>query len=630
MPLGPPTGEVSSHPGRPVPITVTARPPVQKARSAIVQPVQSQVSDAGPGGDVPGVRGRDLLASAVLSRRHRLAAATVLLCLHQGGEALVPVLIGRVVDEAVSVAPGSATGTDAAALTGLTGLLGAIAALAAVFVGLAVSHRYGRRRACALAEWGAHDLRMRITGRLLDARAGAGDGQLPGTLTEVATTDAQRAGSVGLVVALGTAQVVGLVVATIAVLRISPLLGALVPTGAALTLLLSHLLGRRTRRTEEAGRQDAVTAAGVAADLVAGLRILNGLGAERAAGQRYREPSRRARASSIQAARTRAVHEGTVLTTTGILLAVVALAAAELAGAGRISVGQLAAAIGLARFLLEPLQALAVLGAEVARARASADRIAQVLTDLDGTWPEQGPAPDGIETAETCELVLSAVAGDGLTGLDLTVAPGELVGLAADEPDEALALLRMLTRQNDPQSGRIRLGGTELDQLPPDTLATRLLVAAHDAVLFGGPLLENVESRTGSAERTERVLAASTADQVIAELPAGRASLLSERGQNLSGGQRQRLTLARALNADSPVLVLHDPTTAVDSVTEARIAAGIRALRRGRATLLVTTSPVLLAVTDRVVLLLGGRAAVVGEHADLARRDTAYRATVLS
>ncbi|MDQ3990253.1 MAG: ATP-binding cassette domain-containing protein, partial [Actinomycetota bacterium] len=105
---------------------------------------------------------------------------------------------------------------------------------------------------------------------------------------------------------------------------------------------------------------------------------------------------------------------------------------------------------------------------------------------------------------------------------------------------------------------------------------------------------------------------------------------ISEQGRSLSGGQRQRVALARALATDAPVLVLHDPTTAVDTVTEARIAAGLRDLRRGRTTIVLTTSPALLAVTDRVVVLAGSRITAEGSHADLLNSDAGYRGMVLS
>jgi putative ABC transport system ATP-binding protein len=107
-------------------------------------------------------------------------------------------------------------------------------------------------------------------------------------------------------------------------------------------------------------------------------------------------------------------------------------------------------------------------------------------------------------------------------------------------------------------------------------------------------------------------------------------TVLAERGRSLSGGQRQRVALARALAADQPVLVVHDPTTAVDTVTESLVAARLKDLRRGSTTLLVTTSPALLAMTDRVVVLDGGAVTADGRHPDLVATDEAYRSVVLT
>jgi len=123
---------------------------------------------------------------------------------------------------------------------------------------------------------------------------------------------------------------------------------------------------------------------------------------------------------------------------------------------------------------------------------------------------------------------------------------------------------------------------------------------------------------------------AADADEVAATLPDGLDTVLGDGARTLSGGQRQRIALARALAADPPVLVVHDPTTAVDTVTEARIAIGLREMRSGRTTVLVTTSPALLAVTDRVIVLHEGKVSAEGTHAGLVASDVTYRETVLA
>jgi putative ABC transport system ATP-binding protein len=122
---------------------------------------------------------------------------------------------------------------------------------------------------------------------------------------------------------------------------------------------------------------------------------------------------------------------------------------------------------------------------------------------------------------------------------------------------------------------------------------------------------------------------AARVDDVARALPDGLDTVISARGRSLSGGQRQRVALARALAAAPPVLVVHDPTTAVDAVTEVSLAAGIKGMRSGLTTIVVATSPALLAAADRVVFLASGAVVSSGAHADLVA-DEDYRLVVLS
>jgi putative ABC transport system ATP-binding protein len=142
-------------------------------------------------------------------------------------------------------------------------------------------------------------------------------------------------------------------------------------------------------------------------------------------------------------------------------------------------------------------------------------------------------------------------------------------------------------------------------------------------------LRDNVQA-AAPADRVAAALVAADVDDVAAALPSGLDASLGERGRSLSGGQRQRVALARALACDAPVLVLHDPTTAVDAVTDARIATRIRDLRGGQTTIVVTSSPAHLAAADRVVLIAGGRRGAMGSHAQLLHDDERYRAAVLA
>ena len=242
-------------------------------------------------------------------------------------------------------------------------------------------------------------LRLELTTGCCDPRGGAEAGRLPGALVNVATGDAQRVGVVNMALPLGFAALAGVVVGAVALLRMSVPLGLLVLLGAPLLLLCAHLLSRPLQRRSEVEQDRAAHAAGVAADLVAGLRVLKGIGAERAAAERYRRTSRDSLARHDAGREAKSWHDGTLLGLTGLFLAVVALVGGRLAARGEISVGELVAAVGLAQFLLGPLSMFAWVNGELAQGRASADRIAAVLASppagAGGDRPLAGRCADG-------------------------------------------------------------------------------------------------------------------------------------------------------------------------------------------------------------------------------------------
>ncbi len=556
------------------------------------------------------ITGGNVLRQAITGQRKHVTLAALGFSAHQAGEAIVPVLIGVVIDQAIAV-------------EGYGGLFLWLGILAAVFAVLSYSYRYGARAAERAAEQAAHDIRLALAARVLDPRGGAESGRLPGELASLATGDAQRVGALNRALPYGLAAMTGVVVAAVALLGESVPLGLLVLLGTPPLLWLAHLLGRPLERRSEAERERAANASGVAADLVSGLRVLKGLGAESVAVARYRTMSRESLAATVRAARVKSVHDGGMLALNGIFLAIVALVGGRLAAEGSISIGALVAAVGLAQFLLGPLTNVAWVNSEFAQARASATRIASVLSAPPAVQPGTGKLAGPVRG----EIALRGVSHAGLRDIDLHAAPGELLGVVVPDPAIAIALLECLGRDVDPATGTVELDGVALSSLEFDQARGAMLIAAHDADLFEGSLISNV---TSNGDGAARALTAAGADEVARALPEGVDTVLTERGRSLSGGQRQRVALARALAADPPVLVLHDPTTAVDAVTEAGIAEGVREIRRGRTTILLTTSPALLAVADRVVVIEDGKVSAEGSHGELAAAHAGYRTAVLA
>jgi ABC-type transport system involved in cytochrome bd biosynthesis fused ATPase/permease subunit len=262
-----------------------------------------------------------------------------------------------------------------------------------------------------------------------------------------------------------------------------------------------------------------------------------------------------------------------------------------------------------------PLRTATEYANKIIRARVAARRVCRVLAlTPDVTDPER-PAPSP---------PVGSSLYDVRTGL--RVAAGSLTAIVSEQPDESAALADRLGMTAAEVDDDVRLGEVPLTSLLRAEVRHRILVSDTGATLFSGRLAERIDV-TG-AGRVREALDTASADDILAALPDGLDTVVSERGRTFSGGQRQRLVLARALAVDPEVLVLVEPTSAVDAHTEARIAARLRAHRAGRTTVVTSSSPLVLDAVDEVAFLRDGRIVAAGPHAELLETSATYRAVV--
>ncbi|MFV2018147.1 ABC transporter ATP-binding protein [Micromonospora sp. LOL_023] len=561
-------------------------------------------------------------------RRHlgRLGGGIALLSLHQAAEAAVPLAIGLIVEQAV------ATGD-------LTALAASVAGLIGLFTVLTFAWRFGARLTETAIHRETHRLRVEVADRALDPR-GHRTGLRSGEMLAIAAADAERTALIIRATAVAVAAVAALTVSSVVLLTIDVPLGLGVLLGVpALVLALQALAPVVTRRTADQQAAAGTTTA-LATDLVNGLRALRGLGAQHNAARRYRESSQHTLAVTLRATTMGGVYQGITAGASGLFLAAVAGAAGWMAVGGRISIGEFITVVGLAQFVAEPVRALGFCGQLAAAVWASAGRVARVLAAAPAVLPGQRPAP----RPTPVRLALTGVSYRSLSDVDLQVRAGELIGVVAHDPRDAQALLDLLRGgvPADDYRGTVSVDAVAVSELTIDALRERVLVEPHDTALFEGTLRSNLLVHAGGdADQLPAAISAACVDDIVALHPAGLDHPVTERGASLSGGQRQRIGLARALVTDPPILVLHDPSTAVDPATEQRLAVGLRAARHGPsrgagvdrvdapATVVVTSSPTLLTQADRVVVLDGGRVTVTGRHHDLAQNDPTYRTAVL-
>ncbi len=216
-----------------------------------------------------------------------------------------------------------------------------------------------------------------------------------------------------------------------------------------------------------------------------------------------------------------------------------------------------------------------------------------------------------------------------LGGISLKIAAGECIGILGSTGSGKSSLLALLPRFYDPVAGRVLIDGIDIKRYELDALRRRIGVVFQESLLFHDTVADNIAYGEPDAtrEQVERAARLAGAHEFILGLPDGYETMLDEGGMNLSGGQRQRIAIARALLLEPAILILDDPTTAIDAATEAEVLQSVNNAIAGRTTLLVSNRLSTLQRADRILVLEGGRIAQIGTPAELLGREGLYRRT---
>ncbi len=516
-------------------------------------------------------------------------------------QAVMPAVIGLAIDKGIAAKDTGALVKWAAVMLGI-GLVQAAAGI--------IRHRF------AVTNWLTAAYR---TVQLVTRQATRLGATLPkrvatGEVVAIGTNDLSHLGNAMDVIARAAGAVVSFLVVAVILLNTSTTLGLVVLIGVPLLLLLIGPLLKPLQKRNLTQREMMGALSNLATDIVGGLRVLRGIGGEAVFHDRYVRDSQDVRKAGVQVGRLQSVLDALQILLPGIFVVLVVWLGARFAVQGRITAGELVAFYGYAAFLMIPLRTATEFANKWIRAFVAARRVVRVLA----LEPEMVDAEPGYD-----EPPLDAELVDATSGL--RVPHGQLTAIVSDPPEDSAALADRLGRYAE---GEVLWGDVPLGGLDRDVVRRRIVVSDTGSTLFSGRLADQVDIRDRGPEAVAEALRTASAEDILEALPEGMATVVTERGRSFSGGQRQRLVLARALAADPEILILVEPTSAVDAHTEARVADRLHAHRAGRTTVVTTSSPLLLDRVDNVAFLRDGKVLAFGSHRHLLRDVPEYRAVV--
>jgi ABC-type multidrug transport system fused ATPase/permease subunit len=399
------------------------------------------------------------------------------------------------------------------------------------------------------------------------------------------------------------------------------------PPITVLALRFARLVSPISRQVQE--RKGDVTEA--ADEAVVGIEMVQAFGREDDVRGRFGMRAEAVRDTVLRQASVEARHLPGLYYLPSLSIAAVVFFGGRQVIGGHLSIGQFVLFETLLLQLVWPLEALGWITNLGQRALASAGRSFAWLEGIaplpEPTAPRhlpEGPLPvrfEGVHFAYGGET-------DVLRELDLVVEPGEIVAVCGSTGSGKTSLLNLLPRFYDPTGGRVLVGGVDTRDVPIAELRTPVALVTQRPVLFSVPLRENLTAGRENADWDDVLAACAAAgvDAFVDELPDGYDTLIGERGINLSGGQRQRVALARALVTGARVVVLDDPLSSVDTLTERRLVLRLRPALAGRTVLVATQRLSTVEIADRAVVLVDGEIVENGKPEDLVRADGPFAA----
>lgn len=389
------------------------------------------------------------------------------------------------------------------------------------------------------------------------------------------------------------------------------------------------IFGKGMRRASRRTQERMADLFNLVGEAVRGHRVVKAFGMESFEQERFRQATQRHLKVRLKAQMLSYASTPVVESVAAIGAAAFFIHAGRQIRLGTLNPAEVLSFIVMAMMLYDPIRKLNKVNLVVQEALASAHRIRQLMDEpQDVVEQADARSVEGFEDAIVFEGVSFAYESEAvLSAVDLTVRRGEVVALVGASGAGKSTLVNLLPRFYDPDQGSVRLDGVDLRAVGLADLRALIGIVTQDTILFDDTVRNNIAYGRGdlSVARLESAARAAFAHDFVERLPDGYDTPIGEGGLKLSGGQRQRLAIARALFKDSPILILDEATSNLDSEAERLVQKALSRLMDGRTALVIAHRLSTVQRADRIVVMEGGRVVEQGTHADLLAADGRYR-----
>jgi ABC-type multidrug transport system fused ATPase/permease subunit len=503
--------------------------------------------------------------------------------------------------------------------------IAAVAALTAVFIAVigSIASYIDNYYTESVGQWVAHDLRMRTFHHLQRLSLAYYDSHQTGTLLSTITDD------ILTIQNFASSATLGILVDLLTIVGMLGLMFwlnwdfALMAVGVTPFLLLFvSRFKRAVKKATHAVRHNQADIVAVVQQGLESMRVVKAFGRQDLEQEQLSQVSHATVDAALKARKVKSLLSPVVTVTVALCTAFVLWRGASLILIGTMTVGALTVFLSYLNKFFKPVQDLAKMTNAIAQAAVGVERI-QAILETDTIIPEHPDArvPESTRGEITFDHVAFGYNKDELVLRDVsfTIKQGETVGIVGTTGGGKSTVVSLIPRFYDPTSGSVRLDGVDIREYKLHPLRDQIGFVLQDTVLFRGTIRDNIAyGRPGATQKEiEEAAKLANADEFISRMPHGYDTAVGERGLTLSGGQRQRIGIARAIIRNTPILILDEPTAALDTESERLVIEALERLMKGRTVITIAHRLSTIRDANKIIVLKAGVVAEQGSHQEL-------------